>query len=271
MVELSNFPLGIISDDFGNLWIRLTSGLIVIDASGNYVYLNEGSDLNGLPASEVLSMANDKEGQVWIGTTGGVLEFFATSVDGLKQETVSARPVYEGFPLLRDEEVTSIAIDGANRKWLGTNRGLWLFNEDGSELIDFYDEDNSPLFSSSILDIAIDDITGEVFIATDEGLLSLRGFATEAKQNFEQAKIFPNPVREDFDGYISISGLTFNASVKITDISGKLIWDTIANGGTATWNARNYNGEKAKTGIYLVYVASESGEEVFKGKIAVIE
>ncbi|UZR95803.1 T9SS type A sorting domain-containing protein [Chondrinema litorale] len=269
--NVGRYPLGIISDDFGNVWIKLSTGLIVMDETGNYAYLNANSAINPLPNSEVLSMANDKESQVWIGTAEGVIEFFATSVDNIKQETVSATPVYESYLLLNDYEVTSIAIDGANRKWFGTKSGLWLFNEDGTELVEFYDEDNSPLFSSNILDVAIEDETGEVFIATDEGLLSFRGFATEASLNYDQAKIFPNPVREDFDGYISISGLTYNASVKITDISGKLIWDTVANGGTATWDARNYNGEKAKTGIYLVYVASESGEDVFQGKIAVIE
>ncbi|MEM1137165.1 MAG: T9SS type A sorting domain-containing protein [Bacteroidota bacterium] len=267
----ARFPLEVMSDDFGNQWIRLNSGLLVIDSEGNYVILGEGSRVNALPSSQVLSMASDTESQIWIGTTSGVIEFFATDIERLQTETVSSIPIFEGFQLLRDESITSIAVDGGNRKWLGTTNGLWLFNEDGSSLIEFYNQLNSPLFSANISDIAIDNITGEVFIATDNGLLSQRGLSTAASSTFSSAKIFPNPVREDFIGLISISGLTFNANVKITDISGKLIWETEANGGTATWDARNYNGEKAKTGIYLVYAASESGEEIFQGKIAVIE
>lgn len=269
--NITRFPVEIIADDFGNQWIRLTNGLMVVDGTGEYVILNAGSAINALPDSEVLSIANDKESRVWVGTARGVIEFFSSDIATLKTENVSSTPIFEGRALLREEQVTTIAVDGGNRKWLGSRNGLWLFNESGTELIAFYDENNSPLFSSEIVDISIEDNTGEVFVLTSNGVLSLRNDATEGAANFDQVKVFPNPVREDFNGLISISGLTFNSDVKITDIHGRLIWETTANGGTATWNARNYNGVKAKTGVYLIYAASEDGDLAFQGKIAVIE
>jgi len=269
--NVTRFPIEIIADDFGNQWIRLSSGLMVVDGTGEYVILNEGSAVNALPNSQVLSIANDKESRVWVGTARGVIEFFSSDITTLKNENVSSTPIFESRQLLRDEQVTSIAIDGGNRKWLGSRNGLWLFNESGTALIAFYDENNSPLFSSEIVDIGIEDNTGEVFVLTSNGVLSLRNDATEGAAGFDQVKVFPNPVREDFNGLVSISGLTFNADVKITDIHGRLIWETTANGGTATWDARNYNGVKAKTGIYLIYTASTDGSLAFQGKIAVIE
>ncbi len=269
--NITRFPLDIVADDFGNQWIRLTSGLLVMDGNGDYVILNAGSTVNALPDSEVLSIANDKESRIWVGTARGVVEFFTSDIATLQTENASATPIYESRQLLREERVTSILVDGGNRKWLGTRNGLWLFNESGTELIAFYDAQNSPLFSSAIKDVAIDDESGEVFILTSKGVLSYRSDATAGAIDFNNVKVFPNPVREDFNGLISINGLASNASVKITDVNGKLIWDTFANGGTATWDARNYNGEKAKTGIYLIYTASEDGSTAYQGKIAVIE
>jgi ligand-binding sensor domain-containing protein len=173
--------------------------------------------------------------------------------------------------LLRDDKVTAIAIDGGNRKWMGTERGVWLFNSTGEGMIYNFTTANSPLLSNVIRDIAINHKTGEVFFATDEGIVSYRGDATESNSVFRSVKIFPNPVTNSFNGSVGINGLATNATVKITDISGKLIWQTQANGGTAMWNVRDYNGRRAATGVYLVFTATSDGVESVVGKIAVVE
>ncbi|HEY9045605.1 MAG TPA: T9SS type A sorting domain-containing protein, partial [Ohtaekwangia sp.] len=138
-------------------------------------------------------------------------------------------------------------------------------------LIYNFTAENSPLLSNVILDIEINQQTGEVFFATDKGIVSFRGDATESTSTFESVKIFPNPVTSNFSGSVGIKGLATDATVKITDVSGKLIWQTQANGGTATWNVQDYNGRRAATGIYLVFAATADGAESVVGKIAVVE
>ena len=122
-----------------------------------------------------------------------------------------------------------------------------------------------------MLDIAIDDQTGDVFVATASGLVSYRSSATAGQPGFDAVKIFPNPVTFEFNGLVGISGLATDAVVKITDAGGRLVWQTYAAGGTATWNVRNYNGQRVKSGIYLVFSASTDGSEHFVGRIAVVE
>jgi hypothetical protein len=205
----------------------------------------------------------DRDGLIWIGTELGVCYFFTPSEDAV-------RPIFENRFLLRDDKVTAIAIDGGNRKWMGTERGVWLFDPTCETLIYNFTTENSPLLSNVIKDIEINPETGEVFFATARGIVSFRSDATESGSAFKTVKIFPNPVTSTFTGNVGISGLATDAVVKITDISGKLVWETRANGGTATWNVKDYNGRRAATGIYIVFAATEDGSESAVGKIAVV-
>ncbi len=246
-------------------------GILVFNKSNDEsIYLTTVAGKGGLPSSNVRSLASDRDGQIWAGTDEGVVYFsnpgsvFSTSVDAV-------RPIFENRFLLRDESVTAIAIDGGNRKWLGTNNGVWLFDPTGEELIYNFTEDNSPLLSNKIVSIAIDPISGEVFFATDKGLASFRSTATSSSIQFNAVKIFPNPVDAGFTGQVAINGLYTDAIVKITDIGGRLIWQAQANGGTAVWNARQSNGDRVSSGVYLVFATSEDGTERHVGKIAIVE
>jgi hypothetical protein len=154
---------------------------------------------------------------------------------------------------------------------MGTERGVWLFNPSGESVVYNFTMDNSPLLSNKILDIEVNDETGEVFFATDQGLASFRSDATVNNTGVSNVKIFPNPVTPDFNGTVGITGLTTDAIVKITDVSGKIVWQTQANGSTASWNLKDYQGKRASTGMYLVFTASADGSESMVGKIAVIK
>ncbi|MBX2844454.1 MAG: T9SS type A sorting domain-containing protein [Flammeovirgaceae bacterium] len=273
--QASRYPLSILEDDFSSKWIRLSpdlgGGILVFNDNGESRYLTDKFGEGDLPNKNINAMEKDLNGSIWVGTDEGVAEFFSPGSAFTEEGANAVTPRFEGRPLLSSEKITALAVDGGNRKWIGSKNGIWLFSEDGSELVSFFDKDNSPLLSNEIIDIGIHPITGEVFIGTNLGVISYRGTATEGESGFSNVKIFPNPVRPDYNGLVSISGLSPNSSVKITDITGKLIWDTQANGGTATWNVANYNGEHAKSGVYLIYSASTDGEEAFVGKIAVIE
>jgi len=271
----AQFPVDVLIDRTGLIWMIIDplkgGGIVVFNKNDNRsVYLSSLAGSGGLPSSVVRSIAVDRDGQVWIGTDMGVV-FFSNPGNVFNGSVDASRPIFENRFLLRDETVTTIAIDGGNRKWLGTNNGVWLFDPTGEELIYNFTVENSPLLSNKIVSIAIDPHSGEVFFGTDKGLSSFRSTATSSTNQFNEVKIFPNPVSAEFSGQVAINGLFTDAIVKITDISGRLIWQTRANGGTAIWNARQVNGDRISTGMYLVFATAEDGTERHVGKIAVIE
>jgi ligand-binding sensor domain-containing protein len=173
--------------------------------------------------------------------------------------------------LLRDEKITALAVDPGNRKWIGTENGLWLFSADGSELIHHFTTNNSPLPSNVIQSVAVLPQSGEVFVSTDQGLVSYRGSAAEGTYRHQQVRVFPNPVRPDYQGLVSIDGLSYNGNVRITDIAGRLVKEINSAGGRAVWDLTDYQGHPVFSGVYLFFSASIDGQETFVGKIAVIK
>jgi hypothetical protein len=173
--------------------------------------------------------------------------------------------------LLDAEEVTAIYVDGANRKWFGTRTaGLFLVSPDGTEQLAHFTTENSPLLSNTINSLAMDEQSGELFIGTDQGICSYRTDASGGGEQYSNVYAFPNPVANDYDGPIAISGLVSNADVKITDISGNLVFSTRANGGTALWNGKLFSGERAATGVYLVFCSNADGSATETTKIMFI-
>ena len=262
-------PHSLSVDRNGNPWMALNpsagGGLVAFDVKSDMAFYKTDVVGHGaLPHKNVNALAVDRDGYTWIGTDAGVAYFLSPSQDAVK-------PIYENRFLLRDEKITAIETDGGNRKWIGTERGVWLFNESGELLLNHFTTANSPLLSNVIEDIEINPQSGEVFISTSEGLASYRSDATESAPAFESVKIYPNPVHPGFSGLVAISGLTQDAEVKITDISGKLLWQTQANGGTASWNLRDHRGTRATTGVYLIFAIGQDGRQSVVGKIAVIE
>lgn len=165
--------------------------------------------------------------------------------------------------------VQCIAVDGANRKWVGTKNGLWLLSQDGTSIVYRFTSDNSPLLNNDIRKLTIDPHTGEVFIATAMGICSFRSTATEGAPSNQNVLVFPNPVPPGYNGTIAIKGLTNNALVKIAELNGRLVYQTRALGGQAIWDGRTYLGNKVASGIYLVIVRSDSGNDKIVTKIAI--
>lgn len=237
--------------------------------------LNSSVGNGNIPGSIVYSMAEDLDGEIWIGTEKGVAVFYSPDLVFSGQNFDAQQILVEqgGYYqyLLENETVTAIAIDGANRKWIGTDRGgVFLFSDDGTKEIYHFTEDNSPLFSNRISSIAINQLTGEVFFGTDKGVISFKGTATEGGDTNTDVYAYPNPVKAGYSGYIAIKGLVKDAYVKITDVSGNLIYSTRAEGGQAIWDGKNLNGKKARTGVYLVIANDSGGKEKVATKILFI-
>lgn len=264
----------VVADAEGNLWIRgsVFGGILVKNSSNQQKYISTGVGYGNLPSTNVKTLALDKDGQIWVGTDKGVVVFDSPSnvFSGINFDAYT--PIYEKRRLLGNETVNTIAVDGGNRKWMGTNNGLFLFSSDGTSLVSQFTESDSPLPSNIILSINLDS-KGEVYIRTSKGLVSYRGTATEstAFQSESTVKVFPNPVRPDFEGTIGIEGLVENAFVKITDIAGNLIYETQANGGTATWNGKTLTGKKAATGVYLIFSGNAKGEETLVSRLVIVK
>ncbi|OEK06812.1 type IX secretion system anionic LPS delivery protein PorZ [Roseivirga misakiensis] len=270
------FPTDLFIGSNGFKWmpVALSSGggLMVFDeTTSRQRYLNTNGGQGGLPGAEVTSLAIDDDDFIWIGTNQGLC-FFPNQSIILDNISLTANvPIFENRLLLRNEFITQVQIDPANRKWFGTrNNGLWLFSETGEELVYHFTTSNSPLPSNNIISLHIDRPSGELFIGTDKGMVSFRSDATEGTAQHENVKIYPNPVNPSFQGEIVINGLANNALVKITDVSGKLVREARANGSTLLWNARNINGARVASGVYLVFSSSADGVETFVGKIVVI-
>lgn len=263
---------GLLVDGEDNKWLKLRDGGLLIFDGSKTRKIGFANNNGALPGSDVKALTLDKEGAVWIGTDAGVAVAYHPSDLFMGANVEIPNLVENGFlkPLLTDQNINCIAIDGGNRKWMGTNNGVWLFNPDGTKQISYFNKDNSPLLANEVLSIAIDENTGEVFFGTTNGIISYKGDATEPVVKMDKIIIYPNPVRPGFTGNIGIKGLSENANVKITDINGVLVYETTANGGQATWNGKNFSNEMASSGVYLVLIVNKDGTDTAVGKILIV-
>jgi hypothetical protein len=277
----------IISTAKGQKWVILPRGygLFILDDNNTPEVFNDDrskkmlvQDAENQVISFVYSIAEDLDGNIWVGTDQGPVIYFTPEkvIDSDLRASRIKIPRNDGTNLadymLKTETITSIAIDGANRKWLGTSSsGVYLLSPDGTTQIKNFNEQNSPLLSNSIVTLAVDNKTGEVWFGTSKGIQSYRGDATAGEEKFKKVYTFPNPVREDFKGNVTITGLIRDSQIRITDISGNLVYETVSDGGQATWDLKTYNGKRVATGVYLVFCASKDGSQSYVTKMLVIK
>ena len=247
-------------------WIQLkNNGLVVFDESRQgikSIKLTNSENAGNLVSNRVHSFAEDLEGEIWVGTDNGVSVFYDSNSifqGASASQVVVTLGEYNSY-LLEGQQINDIEIDGANRKWFATNNsGVVVTSANGTEEIHHFTTENSPLFSNKVLDIEMNDVTGEVFFATEKGLISMRSESTQGNADFSEVLVFPNPVKPDYRGPITIKGLITDAVVKITDVSGNLIYETVALGGQAVWDGKSFDGQKAHTGVYLVFCSDQEG------------
>ncbi|MFY0626472.1 MAG: hypothetical protein JXR07_09265 [Reichenbachiella sp.] len=269
----SEEPTSLEVNVFGEIWMTLGlssgSGVLAFDPESSQTrYINTSN--TSLPSNTINDLKFDHENEIWMATNAGVVYFPFTNGVIENSSIDVVKPIFEDGYLFRNKKVTNLEIDPGNRKWMGTDDGLWLFEDSGSELVHEFNKSNSALPSNNILDLAIDPNTGEVFVCTDLGIVSFRSDATSGTSTHQNVKIFPNPVRPDFNGLVGIDGLAHDAIVKITTVSGRLVREINAAGSGASWNLADYNGRRVNSGVYLVFSATSDGQDTFVGKIAVI-
>lgn len=281
--SLQNITQNPASDNYGKMvidkngtkWIpSRDNGLIAFNEKQNnrFVILKDNSNL---PDTYVRSLAIDNRNQLWIGTRRGLrilpsVDRFLTE-DALVTNDIIILEDGQAQELLYQQDITAIKVDGANNKWLGTaTAGVFLVSPDGQRTIHHFTILNSPLPSNQINDIAIDATTGEVFFATDKGMVSFKGTSTKASDNLDNVYVFPNPVRPGFEGDVNISGLINRANVKITDIEGNLVHETTSEGGTILWDTRAFGKHKVASGVYMIFITGEDGTQTKVKKVMII-
>ena len=229
---------------------------------------------------EFYGICEDLDGRVWFGTTLGLFvidnpeqvfdkDFRITQVKVNRNDGSGlADYLLSGLP------VTCIAVDGANRKWVGTqNNGIFLISADGQETIHHFTTEDSPLPSDAIQDIAVNSITGEVAIGTEKGLCSYMSDAIDAAEDLvkDNVLVYPNPVKSEYTGPITITGMTMDAEVKILSTNGQLVWKGVSTGGLVTWNGCNLSGKRVSSGVYHVVANDNAGNKAIVTRIVVIK
>lgn len=279
----------IVVDFNGNKWMSVSGvGLMGLKDQGTITdlsddqtkLLNSGTSTGSLPSNEVTAIAVDFDNEIWIGTDNGfAILYNSESVFDATAGNYNAQRIkleFEGNVeyLLGNTSISDIEVDGGNRKWFGTeNAGIFLLSEDGSEIISTFTTENSPLISNNIMDMEFDHKTGELYIVTDKGLVSYRADASYEDAEYSNVKVFPNPYKPEDSGPITIQGIRYNSDIHITDVAGNLVAKTTSNGGTATWDGKTLQGERVKSGVYLIWTATNDkvdGKDKKVGKVVII-
>ena len=223
-------------------------------------------------------ITEDKEGNMWVGTDVGP---FMIQKSEIGQNRVTFYQVkvprndgtnYADY-LLNGVSISSIAIDGGNRKWFGTSdAGVFLISADNIVQEENFTTNNSKLLYNNISSISVNNLTGEVFFLSDNGLCSYQSNAVEPNQEMTKDNVwaYPNPVTPDYTGLVTITGLTYDADVKITTSNGAIVAEGRSNGGMFNWDCCNKNGKRVASGVYMVITATSDGKKGTVAKIAVI-
>ncbi|CAM3725497.1 two-component regulator propeller domain-containing protein [Flavobacterium gelidilacus] len=266
----------LVIDKNSTKWIPCfrANGLVAFNENFNNKFIVIKDEDGNIPNNDIRCLAIDNRNQLWIGTYRGLRtlsvdkfinenEIVANSIiieeDGLAQE------------LFYQQSVLDIAVDGANNKWVSiAGAGVFLVSPNGQQTIYRFTKTNSPLPSNNIIDLEIDDVTGEVFMATDKGLISFLGVNTKPSDDLSNVYVYPNPVRPEFNGTVKISGLIDKATIKITDIEGNLVHETTSEGGTIEWDTTAFGKYRVASGVYMIFISAEDGIETKVKKVMII-
>ena len=285
-IDMTPIIAGFFQDSYGRMLIDKNDTKWIVTYDNGVVAYNEnspepfkkitmGSEAGNLPIQDARAIAIDKRNQLWIGTRKGIRVL--PSVDRFNSEgqmTTNRIVIPDGddfAELLYEQAVNDICVDGANNKWVGTvDSGVFLFSPDGQEELYHFTIANSPLPSNAIHDIEINGQTGEVYIATDKGLVSFKGVNTDPKDNLSNVYVYPNPVRPGFVGTVKIANLIDKANVKIADIAGNLVYETISEGGTVEWDTTAFGKYRVASGVYMIFIAADDGSETKVKKVMIV-
>ncbi len=279
-------------DSHDQLWIPMQNdrnegrGMVVKriggDGQSEGVILRDDAGQGNLPNPRVNTVVQDRRGEVWIGTQRGLARFpfpqriiDGSSADRQASFLINADELADSPFLLRTSNVTSIAVNSANQKWVGTDgEGIWLIDEEGGRhrALRNFTTENSPLISNTVTSVAYDDVTGQVFIATDLGLVSYTDVVRGSMAEMDDLFIYPNPFsyRSEDRERIVIDGLSAQTIIRILTVDGRLVRRLETRGGRVEWDVRDFKGDRVATGVYVVVAADSQNDQRGVGKVVVV-
>ncbi|MCH8523478.1 MAG: hypothetical protein LAT52_02910 [Balneolales bacterium] len=280
----------IFTDSFGQVWVTLENnaeagrGLMVIrnpeGGQDSSFLLTTAEDAGALPNEKVNTLVQDRRGEIWVGTDRGIGRFLfpdriitGTALERRAQPLISADTSAFDRVLLRNVRITSMAVDGNNQKWVGTDGdGIFLLEESGRAILRQFTSANSPLTSDVIKSVALNAQTGELFIAAENGFMVYKTLEREAAPSMQSLRIFPNPYsyQQNAREPIIIEGLTDNTTVSILTVDGRLIRRFVTRGGRTSWDGLDNSGSKVATGVYYIVANQNNGSEVGRGRLVIV-
>ena len=288
----SDLYFNLFIDSFDQKWISLINssnvgqGLFILDTGDpedpnddQSVKLTSAAANGNLPDEKINAVIQDRNDEIWIGTNRGIARFIFPElvIQGGANERQAQWLINEDTSavsrfLLRDVSVTAMAVNGANQKWIGSvNQGIWVLNAEGSRILQRFTTENSNLISNSINSITIDDKSGEVFIATDLGLVSYYEIPKAPVSKMKELKVFPNPFQYSKHNEVKVEGLSESTRIKVLGVDGIVVNEIEAQGGRISWDGYDYNGNKLGTGVYFLIAFEESGRETGIGKVVIVK
>ena len=255
----------------------VSSGLVGYNPTTNeFNKIGEELGNGNLPSTDIKALAFDNQNRLWIGTRKGLRVLYSARNFFESGADIDSQPIIildDGVPqeLLFLQSITDIEVDGSNNKWVSTaTSGVFYLSSNGQETLLRFTSANSPLPSDTVLDISIDDADGTVYFATKDGLVAYDGTSTAPGEDLESVYAYPNPVRPNYFGNVTIDGLTAKANVKITDITGNLVFETTSQGGSVEWDTTAFGKYKVASGVYLVLITSDDNLLTKVAKIMII-
>lgn len=290
-ISFGDYYENLFVDSNDQKWIPLQNssaagtGLLVLDTGetdnpddDRGIKLTTNENAGNLPSNKVTAILEDRNNEIWIGTERGVARFLFPEyiIDGSASERRAQWLINEdttavsGF-LLRDVNVSAMAVNAANEKWIGSkNQGVWLVNEEGTRILKRFTKDNSPLFSNNIISIAVNDIDGRVYIATESGMLAYKDVPRSPAVKMKNLKVYPNPFSYDKYEEIKIEGLAEETTINIFGADGTVVNTLTKKGGRISWDGRDFNGNRLGSGVYFVVAVQAEGRQRGTGKVIII-
>lgn len=283
------FTLHIDSDD--RLWIGLITsnetgkGILVLEPGKSltssdddeYVLLTSDIDNGFLPDEKITAITTDQKGEVWVGTARGLVRYlfpdFVIKGNTNERRAEYLRSVNNDSILYRDLSVTSLAVNSANQKWVGTsNDGLLLLDENGNRTLRYFTSTNSPLTSNTIKSVAVSPNNGYVYIATENELLTYVDIPKIAVNKMKKLTVYPNPFSYSNPKHTLaiIDGLVEKTTVRIVTTDGFLVDEIPAKSGRTSWKPSYSDNTRLSSGVYIVVAVDENGEQKGYGKLAII-
>ena len=279
----------IVVDRNNSIWIgSRRNGVYVYNENGDRKKaLITAPNSGNLPDLNVRTIAIDANNRVWIGTQSGLVVYgnasgvFDDKTPNASSIVINGDENGFGERLLGDQTINSIAIDGADNKWFGTDKGGALYtNPSGQTTLANFSKQNSPLPSNRILKIKSDERSGKVYFATTKGIVAYNSKVAPFGENLGAVYAYPNPALKSHE-IITIDGrngthLPKGTNVKIIDIAGNLVYETNVvegqqlKGGKVVWDKRNLAGKKVASGIYIVLLSNDDASETSVTKIAIV-